>query len=71
MNGLTNYIFKPLTFIGALNWGLVGIFKFDLVTWVFGVGTMFSSIIYALVGISALLWLLWGAVNSPVVNNNR
>ncbi len=31
MRGLTNYVLIPLTFIGALNWGLVGIFGFIFV----------------------------------------
>ena len=44
-----------LAIIGALNWGLVGIFKFDLVAWIFGGQTAgFSRIIYALVGLAGL-----------------
>jgi uncharacterized membrane protein YuzA (DUF378 family) len=48
-----------LTIVGGLNWGLVGLFKFDLVAWVFG-GMQFgevnvgSRIVYTLVGLSAL-----------------
>ena len=48
-----------LTIVGGLNWGLVGLFKFDLVAAVFG-GMRFgevnvgSRIIYTLVGLSAL-----------------
>ena len=48
-----------LTIVGGLNWGLVGLFKFDLVAAVFG-GMQFgevniaSRIIYTLVGLSAL-----------------
>ncbi|MCQ2599254.1 MAG: DUF378 domain-containing protein [Alphaproteobacteria bacterium] len=71
MNALTNFIFKPLTFIGALNWGLVGIFGFDFVAWIFGTGTLVSNIIYAVIGLSALIWLLWAMVTQPVVNNDR
>ncbi len=59
MRGLTNYVLKPLTFIGALNWGLIGIFGFDLVAFIFGIGTLASSIVYSLVGIAALIWLIW------------
>ncbi len=58
MRGLTNYVLKPLTFIGALNWGLIGIFGFDLVAWIFGPATIASSIVYSLVGIAALVWLI-------------
>lgn len=39
-----------LVIIGAVNWGLVGIFEFDLVAWAFGgQGTIVSRIIYTLV----------------------
>ena len=43
-----------LVIIGALNWLLVGIFKFDLVAFIFGNLTWFSRIIYSLVGLSGL-----------------
>ena len=44
-----------LSIIGSLNWGLVGIFKFDLVAWLFGgQGAVFSRIIYTLVGLAGL-----------------
>ncbi len=44
-----------LSIIGSLNWGLVGIFKFDLVAWLFGgQASVVSRIIYALVGIAGL-----------------
>ena len=43
-----------LIIIGALNWGLVGFFRFDLVAFLFGDMTAFSRIIYSLVGLSAV-----------------
>lgn len=43
--------------IGALNWGLVGIFGFNLVAAIFGEMSALSRIIYALVGIGALVFL--------------
>ena len=43
-----------LVIIGAVNWGLIGFFRFDLVAALFGSMTIFSRIIYALVGISGL-----------------
>lgn len=47
-----------LTVIGGVNWGLVGIFRFDLVAWICGGQTsIVSRIIYTLVGICAL-WCL-------------
>ena len=45
-----------LIIIGAVNWGLIGLFKFDLVAAIFGEMSAFSRIIYTLVGISGL----WG-----------
>lgn len=44
-----------LTVIGGINWGLVGIFKFDLVAWICGGQTaVFSRIIYTLVCLAAI-----------------
>lgn len=44
-----------LSIIGSLNWGLVGLFKFDLVAWLFGgQDALISRIIYTLVGIAGL-----------------
>lgn len=44
-----------LSIIGCVNWGLVGIFQFDLVAWLFGgAGTVISRIIYTLVGLAGL-----------------
>jgi len=44
-----------LSIIGSLNWGLVGIFQFDLVAWLFGgQGSVVSRIIYTLVGLAGL-----------------
>ena len=44
-----------LAIIGCVNWGLVGIFKFDLVAWLFnGQGAVFSRIIYTLVALAGI-----------------
>ncbi len=49
-----------LLVIGGLNWGLVGIFGFDLVAAIFGQMSVLSRIVYILVGISALYQaILW------------
>ncbi|OQB23976.1 MAG: hypothetical protein BWY11_01471 [Firmicutes bacterium ADurb.Bin182] len=46
-----------LLIIGALNWGLIGIFQFDLVAAIFGgMSTMVSRIIYTIVGLAGI----WG-----------
>ncbi|MGN0532177.1 MAG: DUF378 domain-containing protein [Eubacterium sp.] len=44
-----------LTIIGGINWGLIGIFKFDLVAWIFGgQDAVLSRIIYTVVGLAAI-----------------
>ena len=43
-----------LVIIGSVNWGLIGFFQFDLVAAIFGDMTMFSRIIYAIIGICGL-----------------
>ena len=44
-----------LSIIGSLNWGLVGLFKFDLVSWIFGgQDALFSRIIYTIIGLAGL-----------------
>ena len=43
------------TIIGALNWGLIGLFDFNLVTTLFNEGTMITKIIYSIVGICGLI----------------
>ena len=48
------YLAYVLTLIGALNWGLVGLFGFNLVAQIFGNMTVMSRIIYSLVGLSAI-----------------
>ena len=44
-----------LVIIGALNWGMVGLFDVNLVTLLFGVDSALTNIVYALVGISGLI----------------
>ena len=44
-----------LLIVGGINWGLVGIFEFDLVAWLFGgAGSLLSRTVYILVAISAV-----------------
>ncbi len=49
-----DYLALILVVIGAINWGLIGFFSFDLVKLIFGDMTLLSRIVYALVGISGL-----------------
>lgn len=58
-----DYTALTLVIIGAVNWGMIGIFKLDLVNLIFGNMTWMSRIIYTLVGISGLYLLsLYGRV---------
>lgn len=53
-----NIIAFIVTFIGCVNWGLVGIFDFNLVSAIFGAGSILATIIYILVLLS-ILWLVF------------
>ena len=61
-----NVVALILLIIGGLNWGLVGLFNFDLVAAIFGAGSALARIVYVVVGVSALWCLtLIGRVNTP------
>lgn len=49
-----DWISTLLLVVGGLNWGLVGLFGFDLVAALFGEMSMLSRVVYVLVGLSAL-----------------
>ena len=48
-----NVVTLLLVIVGGLNWGLVGLFSFDLVAALFGSGSLLSRTVYILVGLSA------------------
>jgi uncharacterized protein len=52
----TEPLWLALVLIGALNWGLVGLFDFNLVEEIFGTGTV-TDVVYVIVGLSALMML--------------
>ena len=54
---VVNGIVLALIAIGALNWGLIGLFNFNLVTYIFGNMQMISRLVFILVGIAGL-WSL-------------
>jgi uncharacterized membrane protein YuzA (DUF378 family) len=71
---LLDIIIYGLLLIGALNWGLVGVFGFDLVAFIFGQMTVLSRLVYAIVGLAAVydlvfikaIWRRWGVhLNEP------
>jgi len=54
-----DWIALILVIIGGLNWGLVGLFNFNLVTAIFGDMTLLSRVVYIVVGLSALYTLVY------------
>ena len=53
-NKIIDGIALTIAIIGAINWGLIGLFRFDLVAFIFGEMSWFSRIIYTLVGLCGL-----------------
>lgn len=62
--GTLGWIAFILVIIGALNWGLVGFFSYDLVEAIFGDMSTISRIVYALVGVSGLGLLIGSMAGS-------
>ena len=54
---IANIIAFVIVAIGCINWGLVGIFNWNLVSALFGVGSIVATIVYVLVLIS-IIWLI-------------
>ena len=52
---IINLIAVILLVVGGLNWGLVGLFNFDLVATLVGAMSLLARIVYTLVGISAII----------------
>lgn len=67
-----DYIALSLIIIGAINWGLIGFFQFDLVATLFGgQASWISRVIYALVGIAGIYALtLYGRVSDNNYKNS-
>lgn len=62
-----DYTCLTLGIVGAINWGLIGFFRFDLVAFLFGDMTWLSRIIYALVGLAGLYLLsLYGRISQSM-----
>ena len=60
-----DYTLLTLVIVGAINWGLIGFFRFDLVAFLFGNMPWLSRIVYALVGIGGLYLLsVYGRIRS-------
>ena len=62
-----DYIALTLTIIGAIVWGLIGLFQFNLVAFCFGTNTWITRIIYVLVGISGIYLLtMYGRIRQTM-----
>ena len=62
-----DYILLALAIIGCINWGLIGFFQFNLVSFIFGNGSWLTRIIYALVGLSGLYMIsFYGRIQSSM-----
>lgn len=65
-----DYVILTIAIIGAINWGLIGFFRFDLVALIFGEMTLMSRIVYAIVGLCGLYLIsLYGRVTSAMDSN--
>lgn len=53
-NRIIDYSALTIAIIGAINWGLIGLFRFDLVAFIFGDMSWLSRIVYGLVGLCGL-----------------
>lgn len=63
-NKFFQYFALTVAVIGAVNWGLIGFFNFNLVAMIFGSMSWLSRIIYGLVGLCGIYLLtLYGLVN--------
>ena len=60
-----------LIIIGAINWGLIAIFNFDLVAALFGDMSVISRIVYGLVGISGFFVIIFPRVLAPHVQYGK
>ncbi len=57
-------IAMTLLIIGGLNWGLMGAFHFDLVKYLFGDMTMWTRIVYGLIGLSTIAIIIKTSIKS-------
>jgi len=61
-------ISEILVIIGAINWGSIGVFRFDIVNWIFGSMTPAARVVYTLIALSAL-WVIYAMLRTRSVSN--
>ena len=57
-----------ISIIGCINWGLVGLFNFNLVEAIFGVDALLTKVIYSFVGLAGIINI--GLLLTPFTSNN-
>ncbi len=67
---ILDFLALILSIIGCVNWGLVGIFDFDLVAWLFGSGALVSRIIYCVIALAGL-WCVSFLFREDVFGKNE
>ena len=70
-NKVLNYTALTIAIIGAVNWGLIGFFNFNLVSWLFGSNSWLSKVIYGLVGHYHLLQSVKPSQTFPAVRERK
>ena len=68
---ILRYTAYLLVLVGAINWGLIGFFGYNLVSAIFGDMTILSRIVYSLVGIGAVVSMIYPPVCETFHNNER
>ena len=70
-NRVLDCLALTIAIIGAINWGLIGFFRFDLVAFIFGNMSWFARIIYALVGIAGLYIITFYMYTNGTAESNK
>lgn len=69
---IVNKIALVLTILGALNWGLVGLFSFDLVAWIAGgAASVIARIIYVLIALAGIWCISLLFMNDEEVSDSH
>lgn len=67
---ILKYIVFALTIIGALNWGIVGLFDFEIISYYLGETTLLCRIVYIIIGLSAIITASFAMIDCKNCNND-
>jgi len=59
MKDVIKWIAWIIVVIGGLNWGLVGLFNYDIIAMMFGAGSLAANITYDIVGLAAVVLIIY------------